>query len=168
MALYDALFIAGYRVSVTYWSAVRQARSAREHVHAAFEAYMRFALDHPELYQLCFERPVPGFVPSDASMQEIAAGMREWDQALAGWLERGKLSPGVPLPQARDLLIAMMHGLTSQHMANEPQLPIGEGRYGALIPAAVELVMAAWAPDRVANLNEQQRQPSGGSRDPDR
>ena len=35
---------------------------------------------------------------------------------------------------------------TSQHMANEPDLPVGSGRYGGLIPAAVALFGAAWEP----------------------
>jgi hypothetical protein len=36
-----------------------------------------------------------------------------------------------------------MHGLTAQHLANEPHLPVGKGRYGSLIPAAVKLFQAA-------------------------
>ena len=31
----------------------------------ALEAYMGFAVENPELYQIMFERPVPGFVPSE-------------------------------------------------------------------------------------------------------
>jgi hypothetical protein len=29
-------------------------------------------------------------------------------------------------------------------MANEPELPIGEGRFGSLIPAALDLLKKAW------------------------
>ena len=48
--------------------------------------------------------------------------------------------------EARDLLIGMIHGLTAQHMANEPDLPIGSGRFGSQIPAAVALFRAKWDP----------------------
>jgi hypothetical protein len=40
----------------------------------------------------------------------------------------------------------MIHGLTAQHMANEPALPIGSGRFGSQIPAAVALFRATWDP----------------------
>lgn len=33
------------------------------------QTYLSFAIQNPDLYQLCFERPVPGFVPSEKSMQ---------------------------------------------------------------------------------------------------
>jgi hypothetical protein len=74
-------------------------------------------------------------------------------QALAAEIEAAHLGLDLPLAQALDLLIAMMHGLTAQHMANEPDRPVGTGRYGSLIPAAVALFRAAWerspaAPDR--------------------
>ena len=59
-------------------------------------------------------------------------------------LEQGNLVLGIPVAQARDLFIAMMHGLTALHMANEPDVPIGQGRYGSLIPAAKALFRAAW------------------------
>jgi hypothetical protein len=39
-----------------------------------------------------------------------------------------------------------MHGLTALHMANEPELPVGSGRFGSLIPAALALFRAAWEP----------------------
>ena len=38
-----------------------------------------------------------------------------------------------------------MHGLTALHMANEPHLPLGQGRFGVLIPAAVALFDKAWS-----------------------
>ncbi|HXX78217.1 MAG TPA: hypothetical protein VEI53_06990 [Ktedonobacteraceae bacterium] len=59
-------------------------------------------------------------------------------------LEQGNLVLGIPVAQARDLFIAMMHGLTALHMANEPDVPVGQGRYGSLIPAANALFRAAW------------------------
>jgi hypothetical protein len=47
--------------------------------------------------------------------------------------------------QVTDLVIAMMHGLTALHIANEPQLPIGQGRFGSLIDALIPLLDKAWA-----------------------
>jgi hypothetical protein len=47
--------------------------------------------------------------------------------------------------QMIDLLIAIMHGLTALHMANEPRVPLGQGRFGALIPAALTVLDKAWS-----------------------
>jgi len=103
---------------------------------------MEFALENPELYQLCFERPVPGFVPSAESLQ-VSFGM------LHQSTERvSKLLPIVDTDlnekQVTDLIIAIMHGLTALHIANEPDLPVGEGRFGSLIPAVVSVLDKAW------------------------
>jgi len=34
----------------------------------------------------------------------------------------------------------MAHGITALHFANEPQLPIGEGRFGSLIPTLLKIL----------------------------
>ena len=47
--------------------------------------------------------------------------------------------------QMADLVLAVMHGLTALHMANEPNLPVGQGRFGGLISAAVSLFNTAWS-----------------------
>ena len=153
-ALYDALFLTGIRRWVEYRS-----RADAEHepdedfwkwFDARLEAYMRFAQENPELYQLAFERPVPGFVPSEESLDESRRMLAGLEQALAEAIAQGRIAPDVPVSQARDLVIAMTHGLTAQHMANEPDLPVGSGRFGSLIPAAVTIFRAAWDAERVA------------------
>jgi hypothetical protein len=47
--------------------------------------------------------------------------------------------------QMVDLLISMMHGITAMHLANEPNTPIGQGRFGSLLPAALSLLEKAWS-----------------------
>jgi len=145
LALYDALFRRGFALFGERMNrALEQEQTWQETLRRAIEAYMQFALDYPELYQLCFERPVPGFVPSAESMRVSWALLQQGTErverimrASGGWL-------GLTPAQANDLGIAMMHGLTAQHLANEPHLPIGQGRYGSLIPAAIALFQAAW------------------------
>ena len=48
------------------------------------------------------------------------------------------------MPEAHGLIIAMMHGLTALHMANDPGMATGSGRFGSLITAGVELFRTAW------------------------
>jgi AcrR family transcriptional regulator len=150
MALYDAL----YRFGIRLYAAGREhlvpitplPASFWEHARGELEHYMTFAQEHPELYQLVFEHPVPGFVPSPESLEEGARILAHSDQILKQALEQGNLALGFPPEQARDLFIAMMHGLTALHMANEPEQPMGSGRFGSLIEAALALFQAAWSP----------------------
>jgi AcrR family transcriptional regulator len=151
-ALYDALFLQalrvyrGYRdqslgVSGTFW----------EYVRRMFEDYMRFAQEHPELYRLAYERPVPGFVPSAESMAESLQLLARLEQAAANAIASGEVRSDLTMPQVRDMVIALAHGLTSQHMANETHLPVGSGRYGGLISTAVAMLRAAWSPAVLVN-----------------
>ncbi len=150
MALYDAL----YRFGIRRYAAGREQlppitplpASFWEHARAELEYYMTFAQENPELYQLVFERPVPGFVPQPESLEEGARILAHSDQLLKQALEQGNLAVGLPPEQARDLFIAMMHGLTALHMANEPEQPMGKGRFGSLLHAALTLFQMAWSP----------------------
>jgi AcrR family transcriptional regulator len=144
MAIYDSLFRLGFTLYAEHVQRIAQAAQTwQEEVRLAFEAYMTFAMQNPELYQLCFERPVPGFVPSQESLQ-VSLGL------LQNAYERGArlhalLDTDLAPEQVIDLLIAIMHGLTALHMANEPQLPLGQGRFGALIPSALSVLSKAWS-----------------------
>src|SRR5712692_6825988 len=145
MAIYDALFRMGVRIYAERSELLAQTNpSLWERARASLEHYMTFAQDYPELYQLVFERPVPGFVPSEESMNESRQFLGKADQIVEQGLEHGSLVLGISPVQARDLFIAMMHGLTALHIANEPEIPVGSGRFGSLIPAALALFRAAW------------------------
>jgi AcrR family transcriptional regulator len=146
-ALYDALFLLGTRM-------VRERidRLRAEHepgwdlLRGLFELRLGFAYEHPELHQLVFDRPVPGFHPSSESMEESYALRATGGEILAEVIAAGAVASHLNPDRARDLLLAMMHGLTALHMANEPELLPGAGRFGALIPEAVDVFRTAWEP----------------------
>ena len=145
MAIYDELFRMGVHIYAERMHRLNESTdSFWARSQAGLENYMSFAQEYPELYQLVFERPVPGFVPSDDSMNESRQLLGRADQIVEQGLEHGSLVLGISPVQARDLFIAMMHGLTALHMANEPDIPVGSGRFGSLIPAALALFRAAW------------------------
>ncbi len=145
-AIYDELFQRG-------WQQFRQEGerfetyegTPHEKLAFIFEMYMRFAQENPDYYQIMFSRPVPDFVPSQASLDLSFSTLDRFTKYLQRLLEQEQIDPGIPYEQARDILIALMHGLTEQHLANNPELPVGEGRYGGLIHAAVATVLKAWA-----------------------
>jgi AcrR family transcriptional regulator len=144
MDIYDALF----RLGFTLWGkrlteSLGEAQSWQDEVGLLMKTYMSFALENPALYQLCFERPVPGFVPSEESLQISFGILHKSYERVSGLIEN--MDTDLQPEQVTDLVIAISHGLTAQHMANEPHLPIGQGRYGALIPAALSVLDKAWS-----------------------
>lgn len=143
MDIYDALFRLGFNLWDEQFRALGSAVTWQDEIRQAMEAYMRFAIQNPDLYQLCFERPVPGFVPSDESMQLSLRILQESYERIARL--KGQLNTDLPADKIGDLVIALMHGLTALHMSNEPQLPLGQGRFGSLIPAAMSMLEQAWA-----------------------
>lgn len=144
MAIYDALFRLGFELYAKYAAeATRDAPTWQEEVRLSCEAYMRFAQQNPELYQLCFERPVPGFVPSAENLQLSLELLKNAYTRFAHWQE--DMETSLSNEEMVNLLIALMHGITAQHMANEPQLPLGQGRFGSLIPAAMSVLNKAWS-----------------------
>jgi AcrR family transcriptional regulator len=146
--VYDALFRRGMERFGERAAAVSPDLPWPAYSRAQMEVYMQFARDFPELYQICFERPVPGFVPSPESLAVSVAAYQSAVAEMTRRLAAGELRPaaGLSPQQAVDLIISLTHGLTAQHMANEPHLPVGEGRYGSLISAAAALLEQAWTP----------------------
>ena len=143
-AIYDALFRLGYEQCSRLIEPLAAIEDPWQLLQAIAEGYFTFATTNPELYQLCFERPVPGFVPSDESLA-VSFGMLNQVRAH---MER-VLSPlvnttGLTLEQYFTLSIALMHGITASHLANEPQLPLGQGRFGSLVPFAATMLRRIW------------------------
>ena len=146
--LYDALFLLGVRLFAQH---VERASAelatdspAAEQLRARLIQYLTFAHEQPDLYSLVFERPIPGFVPSAASMAAATELLAASRAAWAAMLASGELEPDLTPDQSHDLFIALEHGLTALHLANEPQLPVGQGRFGGLIEAAVNLFITSW------------------------
>jgi AcrR family transcriptional regulator len=144
MDIYDAVFRLGYTLWGEYFiDYLQDAETWQDEIRLALEAYLTFALKNPELYQLCFERPVPGFVPSEESLQ-VSFGVLHDVYKRIGKLKED-IDTDLPTERLADLLLAITHGITALHMANEPHLPLGQGRFGSLFPATLSLLEKAWS-----------------------
>lgn len=145
IAIYDALFVMGMRMSHERLERVLNRYGATwEGVQRIMEDHLSFALENPELHQLLFERPVPGFEPSAAGLEEAAKLLEVSRRAANEAIASGMIDPPVSAEVIMNLFIAIIHGFTSQHLANEPHLPLGSGRFGSLIPLLIDLLRAAW------------------------
>ncbi len=143
--IYNELFRQGF-LEFGRWMDERpyQDGTLRENLESSMNTYMGFAQENPDLYQLMFQRPVPGFVPSEESM---AVSLARLDMARSQFThiwESAEITADIAFEEARDLFIAFQHGLTELHLANNPELPVGQGRFGKLIPQAVQMVLDAW------------------------
>lgn len=145
-ALYDHLFRLGTQLFRQRMTAVAAEAdlSPWARLERYMTAYLQFAIDNPELFKLVFERHVPGFVPSDESMEEANASLAEASRYLQAFLKAAHITPTSQPDQMRDLFIALMHGIAALHLANNPDQPIGTGRFGSLIPLAIEMVKESW------------------------
>lgn len=150
LAIYDALFQTGVRL---YHKEIQRLLKSKAEpmkiLQEIFSRYMSLALENPELYQLVFERPVPGFVPSEASIKK----MLEMQSDMSTLLNRvrkksGKNTIGSEFIPDHGLIIAIMHGMTALQIANDPKEAVGKGRFGSLIDDAVNLFIDAWGNTR--------------------
>ena len=143
MEIYDTLFRQGFTLYDKHRKELlKEAEDLHDEIRLNIESYMSFALANPELYQLCFERPVPGFVPSKESLELSFGLLNEAYHHIESL--RNTLETDLSSQQLVDTVIAITHGLTALHLANEPDLPIGQGRFGSLIPVAVSILERAW------------------------
>jgi AcrR family transcriptional regulator len=148
MDIYDALFRLGYKLFGEQTGEILEnAETLQDGLRAYMERYMAFAMENPELYQLCFERPVPGFVPSEESLV-ISFGLLDRSRRRVRELKK-KINTKLSSEQIVNLLIAVSHGLTAMHLANEPHLPVGQGRFGSLIPATLSMLAQILPPKGV-------------------
>ena len=145
-AIYETLFVMGMQM---YRERLEQNYAHHgttwEGIQKLIETYVSFALENPDLYQLMFERPVPGFVPSQEGLQESSRMLETGQRITQEVIAAGTLKPPFSAEVMTNLVIALMHGLTAQHIANEPDLPIGSGRFGSLIPIMIDLLKKAYA-----------------------
>jgi AcrR family transcriptional regulator len=142
-AVYDALFRLGFRLFGEYVRVVYDL-NIQDALRGSIERYFDFAQTYPELFELCFQRPIPGFVPSEAALAESFGLLAESREVFARLLTANNIETGMTVEQAHDLIIAITHGIAALHRANEPHLPRGEGRFGSLIPLATDLLLRQW------------------------
>jgi AcrR family transcriptional regulator len=129
-ALYDAMFAQGARALAATLALRTKDADARETLRARVRLFIEFCTVDPVRYQLLFERPIPGFEPTPDSfniMVDALAATRADVEAA-----------GVHGERALDLMRALITGLISLQVANEP----GGDRWTRLQDDALEMFLA--------------------------
>jgi AcrR family transcriptional regulator len=145
MSVYDALFLRGQR---EHLRVVRDAMTASAPglaaIHAGLDAGGRWSLENRALAQLLFWRPVPSFEASPEALAPSLEMIALIRNALTEAVAAGQLGPGADSDEAIQLISIITSGTLTQAMANEPQLPWGEGRFTPLFPKLIALLPAAY------------------------
>ncbi|MDQ1426081.1 MAG: hypothetical protein QOD72_3579 [Acidimicrobiaceae bacterium] len=129
-AIYDALFALGHR-ELQAWMAERD-RSGKplDIFKRGSRRFTEFCLADVVRYQLLFQRTIPGFAPSEASMALALQSYQEMIAALA--------DVGVTEPADVDLWTAIQMGITEQQWANDP----GGRRFADHLEPAIDMFLA--------------------------
>lgn len=146
MALYDALYRMGVRLfreaEEELW---RTTAPDWECIHAWFALRLALAEAHPEFYHLVFDVPIPGFVPSPESLEEVRQLYDATVAGIAAVIQAGVMRPNLPPEQATDLLLSMRLGIVAAHLGKQRLLPPPD-RVARLEPEIVAILRTAWEP----------------------
>jgi AcrR family transcriptional regulator len=131
-AILDAMFAEGAGALHERLAAVEAGgRPERAVLLEAAETFLDFCVEEPARYQLLFERPIPSFEPSAASYA-AAVDVAE--------LTRRRLAElGAGSDHAVDVWTALITGMTSQQIANDPS---GD-RWRRLLPGVVDMYLGS-------------------------
>ena len=147
MALYDGLFRRGQAAHLESMRAgMEPAEPGLDALRSGLEASGRWCQGHPSLAQLLFWRPVPHFEPSAESMAPSSEMVLLQRRALADAVASGQLGSGADSDEAVFLVSIFISGVIGQTIANEPNLPWGEGRFSPLFPKLFEALPALYPP----------------------
>jgi AcrR family transcriptional regulator len=145
MAVYDALFLRGQRDHLEVMrTAVASAPPGLSGLTTALEASGRWALANRAVAQLLFWRPVPKFEPSPEAFAISMEMVELQRRLLADAVAAGELGPGADSDEALYMLSTLISGVLSQAIANDPELPWGEGRFTPMFPRLMRLFATAY------------------------
>ena len=126
-AVYDHLFAAGNRELLERFGRLEPSDDPRQVLRQIAHLFVSFAVDEPARYELLFMRTVPDFEPSPGSYALAVEVFSQARSALAAL--------GLDDEAAFDMWTALVAGLASQQLANDPR---GD-RYIRLVDAAVAM-----------------------------
>jgi AcrR family transcriptional regulator len=133
-AIYDAMFAQGWNQALEVAVDDIGVTDPRAGMQAAAKTFFDFVTSDAARAQLLFQRTIPGFEPSPESYAPAVEVITRTQAMLTRF--------GITDPDALDLWTALISGLTSQQLANDP----GGTRWERLIDRTVDMYLAQVAP----------------------
>ena len=137
-----------------------------DQIAAWFTHRIALANEHPDLYHVMFDAPVPNYVPSDPSQQATQALLARSRQMVAEAIAVGAMDPGTSVDRATDLLLSIRRGLIAEHLGKRAFVEPGSDRFSVLLPEAIRILQAAWRPG-TAEGDGRHPQPTASNADGD-
>jgi len=145
MAIYDAIFERG---QIDNLAELRRGMAGADTglpaLIAGLEASGRWALANRAVAELLFWRPVPSFRPSEEAFAPSVEMVELQRGAMADAVAAGQLGPSANDEDAIYVVSTLIVGVLSQAIANEPDLPWGEGRFTPTFARLMRLLPAAF------------------------
>jgi AcrR family transcriptional regulator len=140
-AVFDAMFAEGCtallsRIDATVAKVQKEELSVADVLHTAAGLFVDFCVEDEARYQLLFLRTLPGFEPSPQSYALAREALDAGAVVLA--------AAGAGAPEQLDLWTAVLSGLATQQISNDP----GGDRWRRLVPAAVDMFIGTQLPRR--------------------
>jgi AcrR family transcriptional regulator len=129
LALYDAMFAQGYEQLLAEVGQLELTGDARDRIRQMAHTFTAVSVSDLTRAQLLFQRTLPGFEPSAES---YALANRFLDDA-----RRRLEAAGFTRPADLDLYTALVGGIVSQQMANDP----GGTRWVGLVDEAMDMYL---------------------------
>jgi AcrR family transcriptional regulator len=126
-AVYDAMFAQGYAQFGEVMTSIPERGDLRVVLRDVARRFLRFCSEDAARFQLLFQRTIPGFEPSPEAYAVSVELMEHTVDRFAGF--------GITDPKAIDLWTAVMSGLASQQLANDP----GGRRWTRLVDETVDM-----------------------------
>jgi AcrR family transcriptional regulator len=135
-ALFDAMFADGNaellgRMQAAVADVERHGLPAAEVLRIGARLFFDFCVEDPARHQLLFLRTIPGFEPSEPSYALARAALDQLATVLA--------AAGAANPEQVDLWTALVSGLVTQQLSNDP----GGNRWRRLVDPAMDMFVAA-------------------------
>jgi AcrR family transcriptional regulator len=145
MAIYDAIFERG---QIDNLAELRRGMAGAEPglpaLIGGLEASGRWLLANRAVAELLFWRPVPSFHPSEEAFAPSVEMVEMQRGAMADAVAAGQLGPSANDEDAIYVVSTLIVGVLSQAIANEPDLPWGEGRFTPTFARLMRLLPAAF------------------------
>jgi AcrR family transcriptional regulator len=142
-ALYDALFERGAQSVVDHMQAfgdnLDPTLSLEESLLASANAFIKWAVEHPEYTQLLFWRPVPGFTPSERAYAPAVRLVELSRERFTALQSRGLIRDDVSLEDLQRQWTILNAGVVSQQLSNAPGHPFESGAFTTAIPEVVAM-----------------------------
>jgi AcrR family transcriptional regulator len=128
--IYDALFAHGHRQLQEVMTDLDRGGDPITVLRTGSAMFIAFCTEDPIRYQLLFQRTIPDFEPSAASMALAWESYQDMASALAGL--------GIVEGPDLDLWTAVQMGITDQQIANDP----GGQRWTSQLDRAIDMFLA--------------------------